>query len=110
VPGIRLGRLAADARLELGQVVEEVVGHPPDRLVRRVDPRGFFPLDADLERLAVPARPGRGQLEHIVHHAGDDVSGVPVVHGRRGICHSAHDAEAHRHSGRRVLPLGERPR
>src|SRR5581483_3976219 len=64
--------------LDLGEVIDQVVGDPADRLVRRVHP-GRLAVDGCFDRAAVPVRPARGQLEDVIHHRGHDVRGVTAA-------------------------------
>ena len=59
VPGVGLGLDAGEQRLDLGEVVDQVVGDPADRLVRRVDAVAVLAHP----RPAVPVDPGVGQVE-----------------------------------------------
>jgi hypothetical protein len=78
VPYVRFGRLASKSGFKFGEVINKVVCHPPHRFVRCVRSRRL-PLDGDLKRVSVPSRPGLGQLEHVVHHAGDDIGRMPAI-------------------------------
>ncbi len=86
MPGIRLGGPSGNASLELGEVVQQVVGHTPHCLVRGVGP-WLLTLDRDRDRHAVPPRPCLCQLEHVVDHGGDDVRGVSFIDRRSMISH-----------------------
>ncbi|MBO0805434.1 MAG: hypothetical protein J2P25_20445 [Nocardiopsaceae bacterium] len=86
MPAVRFRGPAGQPGLQLGQVIDEVVGHPPDRLVRRIDPWRLA-FDGYLDGPAVPPGPGRGQVQHVVHHAGHDIGRVPLVRLRSRIGH-----------------------
>ena len=54
VPPVRLGGPAGQPGFQLGQVIDEMIGHPPDGLVRGVQPRRLA-FDGCLGRDAIPA-------------------------------------------------------
>ena len=56
VPAVWLGGLAGEPGFEVGEMISEVISHPPYRLVRGVDPR-LLAFDGYLARAAVPPRP-----------------------------------------------------
>lgn len=78
VPAVWLGGLAGEPGFEVGEMISEVISHPPYRLVRGVDPR-LLAFDGYLARAAVPPRPSFCQAQQVIHHAGHDVGGVPTV-------------------------------
>jgi len=61
VPVVGDGRHAGHPGLDLGEMIDQVVGDPADRLVRGVDPV------VDRAGHAVPGRPGRGPGQHLIH-------------------------------------------
>jgi hypothetical protein len=67
-------------------VINEVISHPPYCLVRCIDPQRLA-FGGYLDRAAVPLRPGRGHLQDMVHHAGHNISRVPVIDRRPRIGH-----------------------
>lgn len=71
---------------EFGEVNDEMISYPPYRLVRGTYPWRLA-IDGYLYREAVPLRPGFRQVQHVAHHAGHDVGGVPVIDLRSGISH-----------------------
>jgi hypothetical protein len=78
VPPVRFGGPAGQPGFQLGQVIDEMISHPPDGLVRGVEPRRLA-FDGCLGRDTIPPRPGFRPQQHVVHHAGDHVGGMPVI-------------------------------
>jgi hypothetical protein len=85
---VRDRRLTDDAGLDLGEVVDHVVGYPPDGFVWRVDPI------AGRARFAVPRRPGVDQTENVIDHAGHDVGRVALIGLGTLVCHDASVVDA----------------
>jgi hypothetical protein len=73
---VRLRLLADQTGLQLGQVVEQMVGNAADGLVWGVD------AVVDTCGLPVPGRPGLRDGQEAVHHGGDQLGRVTIVGGR----------------------------
>jgi len=86
VPVVWFSGLSGQPGFEFGKVINEVISDPPDCLVRGVDP-WWLVFDEDLDRAAIPPWPACRYLEHMVHHCGHDVGGMPVIDLRSQISH-----------------------
>jgi hypothetical protein len=97
VPVVGFGRMTGESGFEFGEVIDEVICDSPHCLVRCVDPRRLT-VDGDINRAARPQDPCGGQLQDVLHHAGDNVCGLPIVYERSLVGHEFDPARRIRHA------------
>jgi hypothetical protein len=76
MPTVRLRCHACEVGVKLGEMIDHVIGDPPDCLVRRKD------ATVDRDRDPIPRGPSLGEPENVADQLGDRLGGVTVIDWR----------------------------
>ena len=76
---IRFGCLSGQRRLDLGEMIDEVVRHSSQSLVRGIEARRPA-IDWHFDGFQIPTVPGLSKLKDMAHRFRDCISGIPLVH------------------------------